>query len=65
LTPAVTAAFVDAAPTFWRVKISAFTHETFSTDNDAELDFCLSILSHRLVLRHLILNTLGSNFCCQ
>ena len=32
LTPTVTAAFVDAAPTLWRVKISALTHKTFSID---------------------------------
>jgi hypothetical protein len=27
LPPTVTVAFVDAAPTIWRVKISAFTHK--------------------------------------
>ena len=62
LTPTVTAAFVDAAPTLWRVKISALTHKPSPQITDAELDFYLSILSHRLVPCHLTLNTSGSKF---
>ena len=39
LPPTITAAFVDAAPTLWRVKISALTHKTFSTDNRCRAGF--------------------------
>jgi len=48
LTPTVTAAFVDAAPTIWRIKISTFTHKTFSKDNRCNAGFLSSYILSQL-----------------
>jgi hypothetical protein len=57
LTPTVTVALVYAAPTIWRIKISTLTHKNLTHNNiDAELDFYLSILDHRLIFHHLTSN---------
>jgi hypothetical protein len=49
LTPTVTAAFVDAVSAIWRIKKPTLTHKTFSTNNNAELHFCLLVSWHRII----------------
>ncbi|HLE75793.1 MAG TPA: hypothetical protein VI864_07115, partial [Candidatus Bathyarchaeia archaeon] len=41
MTPTVTAAFVDAASTLWRVKNPTLTHKLFSINNKYKLGFLL------------------------
>jgi len=52
LPPAITAAFVNAAPTIWRIKISTLTHKTFSTDNRCNAGFLPSYILLQTMLFH-------------
>jgi hypothetical protein len=58
LTPTVRTTLVHAIPAFRIAEISRLTHKAFSIITDAKLDFCLSILRHRLFAKKVFTNKL-------